>query len=135
MTIWRMRIACWITKATDTLRICNTDRSSIATMVLLKHLHVTSHVHCMYCCFLNFTLFPQVGINMEEFPEFRSELHFVEQMVTEESVFCLPSKVSNLHLSRYLLSVLVTVKPELGAFDLICMPCFRNVAVNAMKVM
>lgn len=37
--------------------------------------------------------FPQVGINMAEFPDFASELNFVEQMVTEESVFCLPSKV------------------------------------------
>jgi hypothetical protein len=24
MTIWRMRLACWITNATNTLRICNT---------------------------------------------------------------------------------------------------------------
>jgi hypothetical protein len=24
MTIWRMRIACWITTATGTLKICNT---------------------------------------------------------------------------------------------------------------
>jgi hypothetical protein len=30
---------------------------------------------------------------MAEFPDFASELNFVEQMVTEESVFCLPSKV------------------------------------------
>ena len=32
VTIWRMRIACWITKATNTLRLCNTlcscDRAS-----------------------------------------------------------------------------------------------------------
>jgi len=80
---------------------------------------------------------------MTEFPEFRSELHFVEQMVTEESVFCLPSKVSKVlllrpavGLSRYLLPVFVTIKPKLGAFYLICMPCVRNaVAVYAMKVM
>jgi len=26
ITIWRMRIACWITKATNKLRICNTYR-------------------------------------------------------------------------------------------------------------
>ncbi|GFG31578.1 hypothetical protein Cfor_08050, partial [Coptotermes formosanus] len=37
-------------------------------------------------------LYMMVSITMTEFPEFRSELHFVEQMVTEESVFCLPSK-------------------------------------------
>jgi hypothetical protein len=30
---------------------------------------------------------------MAEFPDFASELDFVERMVTEESVFCLPSKV------------------------------------------
>jgi hypothetical protein len=30
---------------------------------------------------------------MAQFPDFQSELHFIEQMVTEESVFCLPSKV------------------------------------------
>ena len=101
-----------------------------------------SHVHCLSGCFLNFTLFPQVGINMTEFPEFLSELHFVEQLVTEESVFCLPSKVGKVSLlqpavglSCYLLPVLVTIKPKHSAFDLICMPCVRNaVAVHAMKV-
>ena len=35
----------------------------------------------------------QVGVDMAHFPEFTTELQFVEQMVTEESVFCLPSKV------------------------------------------
>jgi hypothetical protein len=80
---------------------------------------------------------------MAEFPEFHSELHFVEQMVTEESVFSLPSKVGKVSLLRpavglscYLLPVLVTIKPKLGAFDLICAPCVRNaVAVHAMEVM
>jgi len=79
---------------------------------------------------------------MAEFPEFRSELHFVEQMVTEESVFCLPSKVSKVlslrlavGLSCYFLPVLVTIKPKLGAFDLICMPSVCNaVVVHAMMV-
>jgi hypothetical protein len=33
MAIWRTRIACWITKATDTLSICNTYCFSTATMV------------------------------------------------------------------------------------------------------
>ena len=40
MTIWRMRIACCIIKATDTLRICNTYYFSTATMVSRKHLNV-----------------------------------------------------------------------------------------------
>jgi len=80
---------------------------------------------------------------MIEFPEFRSELHFVEQMVTEESVFCLPSKVGKVSLLRpavgsscYLLPALVTIKPKLSACDLTWMSCVRNaVAVYAMKVM
>ena len=33
MTIWLMRIVCWTTKATHTLRICNICWSSTATMV------------------------------------------------------------------------------------------------------
>ncbi|KDR15584.1 tyrosine aminotransferase isoform X2 [Zootermopsis nevadensis] len=37
-------------------------------------------------------MYMMVCVNMAQFPEFQSELHFVEQMVTEESVFCLPSK-------------------------------------------
>jgi len=77
---------------------------------------------------------------MTEFPEFRSELNFVEQMVTEESVFCLPGNVSKVLLLRpavglscYLLPVFVTIKPKLGAFGSICKPCVRN--THAMKVM
>lgn len=37
-------------------------------------------------------MYMMVGIDMAHFPEFQTELQFVEQMVTEESVFCLPSK-------------------------------------------
>ena len=46
MTIWRMRIACWITKAanTHTLRLCNTHCLSTATVVVRKRLHVTLYV-------------------------------------------------------------------------------------------
>jgi hypothetical protein len=33
MTIWRMRIACWMTKTTNIVRICNTYGFSTATMV------------------------------------------------------------------------------------------------------
>jgi hypothetical protein len=44
MTIWRMRFACWITKATDTVRICNTYCFTTATMVRL-----TLYVHCIAC--------------------------------------------------------------------------------------
>ena len=44
MTVWRMRIAWWITKAPDTLRICNNYCFSTATMVTLPRLIVTRHV-------------------------------------------------------------------------------------------
>jgi hypothetical protein len=41
MAIWRMRIACWMTKATDTLSICNTHCFSTATMIARKRLNFT----------------------------------------------------------------------------------------------
>ena len=46
MTIRRMRIACWLPKTIDTLRICNTT----ATMVMRKRLNVTFHLHCSLVC-------------------------------------------------------------------------------------
>ena len=48
-TIWRMRYACWITKATHTytLRMCNTYCFSTATM--RKRRNVTLYVHCLSC--------------------------------------------------------------------------------------
>ena len=49
MTIWRMRIACWIPKATQTLAICNSYRSSTATMVAWTRLDVTLNIHCLPC--------------------------------------------------------------------------------------
>jgi hypothetical protein len=45
MTIWRMRIACWITKATGKLTIYNTYLFSTATMVARTHLNITSSRH------------------------------------------------------------------------------------------
>jgi len=33
MNIWRMRITCWMTKATHTLRICNTSCFCTETVV------------------------------------------------------------------------------------------------------
>ena len=50
--IWHMRVACWITKATNTLRVCNTYCFSTATIVARTHLNVTLYVHCMYCLIL-----------------------------------------------------------------------------------
>jgi len=47
MTIWRMRIACWITKATHTLTVCNIYCFSTTTIVVRTRLIVTLYVHCM----------------------------------------------------------------------------------------
>jgi hypothetical protein len=40
-TVWNIGIACWISKATDTLRIYNTYNFSNATMIARKSLNVT----------------------------------------------------------------------------------------------
>jgi tyrosine aminotransferase len=39
-------------------------------------------------------MYMMVGLDLPNFPDFSSELKFVEQLVTEESVFCLPGQVS-----------------------------------------
>jgi hypothetical protein len=51
--ITRMRIACWITKATDTLRSSNIPCFSRSTMVTRTRLSVTLHVHCLPIFFYN----------------------------------------------------------------------------------
>ena len=51
MTIWRMRVACWIPKATNTLTLCNTYCSSTTKMVARTCLSVTLYilVHGLSC--------------------------------------------------------------------------------------
>jgi hypothetical protein len=49
MTGWCMRIACWITKAINTHRMCNTYCFSTATMITRTRLSVTLYVHCLSC--------------------------------------------------------------------------------------
>jgi hypothetical protein len=48
MTIWRMRIACWIPNATVTLTICNTCYFSTATVFARTRLNIAlyTYVHC-----------------------------------------------------------------------------------------
>ena len=48
VTIWRMRIACWIPKATNTLRVCNTYCFSIVILIARTLLDVTLYVNCLY---------------------------------------------------------------------------------------
>ena len=53
ITIWRMRIACWIPKATHThthtLGMRNTHCFSTATIVTRTRLSVTLYAHCLFC--------------------------------------------------------------------------------------
>ena len=44
MTIWCIHIACWMTKATHTLRICNTYRYSTAKVVLQTRPDVNTYL-------------------------------------------------------------------------------------------
>jgi hypothetical protein len=46
----RMRIACWIADATDTLRICNTYCFPTKTVVTRTLANVTSRVACLVPC-------------------------------------------------------------------------------------
>jgi hypothetical protein len=52
MTVWCMRIACWIPKAVNILRIFNTCSFSAATMVAQKHLNITIQSICLSCSIL-----------------------------------------------------------------------------------
>jgi len=49
MTIWGMRIACWIPKARNKLRLCNTYCFSTTTVLARTHPSVTLYVHCLLC--------------------------------------------------------------------------------------
>ena len=55
MAIWRMRIACWIPKATNTLRICYTYCFSTATMIARTRLNVTLYLYGLSCWMLPYT--------------------------------------------------------------------------------
>ena len=47
-TIWHIRTACWLPKATNThSKICNSHCFSTATMVARTRLHVTLYLHCL----------------------------------------------------------------------------------------
>jgi hypothetical protein len=65
MAIWRMRIACWITKVTYTLRLYNTHCFSTATMAVRPFLNVTFYVHWLSCWMLNLIV-PQVTRRFEK---------------------------------------------------------------------
>lgn len=37
-------------------------------------------------------MYMMIGIDVDRFPEYSNELHFVQDLVKEESVFCLPGQ-------------------------------------------
>jgi hypothetical protein len=49
MTIWRMRISCWMTKVTHTPTKCNIYCFSTGTIVAQMRLTVTLYLHCLSC--------------------------------------------------------------------------------------
>jgi hypothetical protein len=51
--IRRMRFACWIAEATDTLRLWYAYCFSTGTMVTRTCLSVTFYVHCLSCILIN----------------------------------------------------------------------------------
>jgi len=49
MTIWCTLIVCWISKATNTLKMCKSYGFSTAAMVAQMCLNVTLHIHFLTC--------------------------------------------------------------------------------------
>ena len=49
MTIWRMPIPCWMPKATNIHKMCNTHCFCTAKIVVRTCLNVALYVHCMFC--------------------------------------------------------------------------------------
>ena len=47
MTIWRMHVGYWITKATNTLGLHNTYWFSTVIVDARRHFNVSSYVHCL----------------------------------------------------------------------------------------
>jgi len=52
-TVWHMHIACWIPKAINTLRICNTCCFCTSTVVRRTRISVALYVHFLSCFLLN----------------------------------------------------------------------------------
>jgi hypothetical protein len=63
--IRRMRFAFLITKATDTLRICNTYCFRTATIGMRTRHNVTLCVHCPSCCSFTWSLHANAGIDLK----------------------------------------------------------------------
>jgi len=68
-------------------RLCQTNAEVFYTaMKKIRGLNPVMPAGAMYM---------MIGIDMEKFPEFKSDVDFTERLVTEQSVFCLPAKCFN----------------------------------------
>ena len=67
---------------------------------------MVAHVICFILCILLWMqiiwYFSQIGIDMKCFPTLKSDLDFTVNLVSEQSVFCLPGKVSNFYINKFL---------------------------------
>jgi hypothetical protein len=81
-TIRCMRFGCWITKATDTLRICNTYCFFTATMVTRTRLNVTLYIHCLSCyVFVWKRIFVEFHIYLSRVAEIRPRASFWSSLI------------------------------------------------------
>jgi hypothetical protein len=88
MTIWRMRVSCWLPKATNTHRVCNTHCFSTTIMIARRRINVTLHVHCLSCFYYYFLLlsyfFLPISLFLRTWPYTRKGWELLQQslMVT-----------------------------------------------------
>ena len=59
----------------------------------------------------------QVGVDMDQFPEFESDKEFTECLVTEQSVFCLPATVSGTRVSHPIHACFYVIAILLNSFS------------------
>lgn len=45
-------------------------------------------------------MYMMIGLDMENFPEYKTEMELVQELVKEQSVFCLPGQVN--YILRFL---------------------------------
>lgn len=78
-------------------------------------------------------MYMMVGVDMARFPEFEDDLQFVEKMISEESVFCLPGKCFD--FPNYVRIVLTVPKEQLQeACNRISSFCVRHYHAPSMAV-
>ena len=72
--------------------IANMHLCIIIIISISRQQHISLFYRWLVCCVTNCHRFHllQVGIEMQRFPSFSSDLELIERMVAEESVFCLP---------------------------------------------